>query len=48
MSEDTKKIEKAEPEAKQEPKAAELAEKDLDNVAGGGSISTSRPNIKNN
>ena len=46
MSEETKKVE----EPKQEPKAVELSEQDLDEVAGGQGIlvTTSRSNIRNN
>ena len=35
MSEETKKKEQTEEQAKQEVKPAELSDKDLDNVAGG-------------
>jgi hypothetical protein len=35
MSEETKKVEKIEQEAKQEVKPAELSEQDLEQVAGG-------------
>jgi rRNA maturation endonuclease Nob1 len=35
MSEETKKVEKIEQEAKQEGKPAELSEQDLEQVAGG-------------
>ena len=35
MSEETKKVEQIEEEAKQEVKPSELSEKDLDQVAGG-------------
>ena len=35
MSEETKKVEKTEQEAKQEVKPAELSEQDLEQVAGG-------------
>ena len=50
MSEKSKKVEKKAKQTEQEAKAAELSEKDLDKVAGGGatSINTSRSNIKNN
>jgi hypothetical protein len=41
MSEESKKIEKIEQEAKQEVKAAELSEQDLDKVAGGAATITS-------
>ena len=42
MSEETKKVE----ETEQEPKAVELSEQDLDEVAGGASVNTSRSNIR--
>jgi hypothetical protein len=50
MSEESKKIEKKAEQTEQEVEAAELSDKDLDNVAGGGAsvINTSRSNIKNN
>ena len=51
MSEETKKIEKIEQEAKQdvkEVKPTELSEQDLDNVAGGSTVHGSRSNIRNN
>jgi hypothetical protein len=40
MSEETKKVEKTEQEAKQEVKPAELSEQDLDKVAGGRAVTT--------
>ena len=49
MSEETKKIEKIEQEAKQdvkEVKPTELPEQDLDKVAGGATYSTTKSNIK--
>ena len=51
MSEESKKTEKIEKEAKQgvkEVKPTELSEQDLDKVAGGSQITGSRSNIKNN
>ena len=49
MSEESKKIEKKAEQTEQEVKPAELSEKDLDKVAGGGGqVNTSRSNIKNN
>ena len=47
MSEATKKAEKKAEQIEQEPKAVELSDKDLDNVAGG-TPPKSRSNIKNN
>ena len=46
MSEETKKVEKTEQEAKQEVKPAELPEQDLDKVAAGATYSTTKSNIK--
>ena len=46
MNEATKKAEKKAEQIEQEVKAAELSDKDLDNVAGGSSINTSRSNIR--
>jgi hypothetical protein len=49
MSEETKKIEKIEQEAKQdvkEVKPTELSEQDLDKVAGGANYSTTKSNVK--
>ena len=49
MSEEAKKLEKIEQDAKQEVKPAELSEQELDNVAGGKTqINGSRSNIKTN
>jgi hypothetical protein len=51
MSEESKKIEKIEQEAKQdvkEVKPTELSEQELDDVAGGSSVHGSRSNIKTN
>jgi hypothetical protein len=45
MSKKTKKVEKIEQE-KKEVKPAELPEQDLDKVAGGSTINTSRSNIR--
>jgi bacteriocin-like protein len=46
MSEESKKVEKKAEQTEQEIKADELSEKDLNNVAGGASYSTSKSNIK--
>ena len=49
MSEESKKIEKIEKEAKQDVKGVkptELSEQELDKVAGGSTISTSKSNIR--
>jgi predicted ATP-dependent serine protease len=51
MSEESKKIEEIEKEAKQdvkEVKPTELSEQELNDVAGGGTVPGSRSNIKNN
>ena len=45
MSKKTKKVAKIEQE-KKEVKPAELPEQELDKVAGGGTISTSKSNIR--
>ena len=48
MSEESKKIEKIEKEAKQEVQPAELSEQDLDKVAGGGNfMKTGHDMVKN-
>ena len=46
MSKKNKKIEKKVAETAKGAKAAELSGKDLDNVAGGATYSTSRSNIR--
>jgi hypothetical protein len=46
MTDESKKIEKIEKDAKQEVQPAELSEQDLDKVAGGSTYSTTRSNIK--
>ena len=51
MSEESKKIEKTEQEAKQdvkEVKPTELPEQDLDKVAGGATYTTTKSNVKTN
>ena len=45
MSEETKKVEKTEQEAKQEVKPAELSEQELDKVAGGGALADAIGNV---
>ena len=46
MSEETKKVEKIEQEAKQEVKPAELSEQDLEQVAGGAGAAAAVKNQK--
>ena len=46
MNEATKKDEKKAEQSEQEAKVAELSDKDLDNVAGGSTFTTSKSGIK--
>jgi bacteriocin-like protein len=46
MSKKNKKIEKTDAKTAKVAKASELSDKDLDNVAGGATYSTSRSNIR--